>query len=445
MSLPKVAFHTLGCKVNQIESEQVKEDFIAQGYEVVDFADKADVYIINTCTVTHVSDRKSRAMIRRAVRNNPNAIVAAVGCTAQVSGEKLAKIEGLNLVIGNKNKADLFNIIQDYEFNNNTQIYVEPISKGDKLRPTIFSNPHERTRAFIKIQDGCQSFCSYCIVPFARGPIRSKLPEDVLSELKQLLDLGYREVVLSGIHTGFYGKDLKNADLVKLLEYLLENTKDYDFRIRLSSIEALEVSNNLIDLIKYESKLCKHFHIPLQSGSDKVLRDMNRRYSRRYYQELILKIAEKVPGAALATDVMVGFPTEAEQDFIDTRELLKKLPLTHFHIFKYSQRPGTKAYNLKALANENEKNLRSKILLDLAKHKNQDFLTNNLGREVTLLVEQKLNHQYNGLTDNYIEVEFPSETDRIGDFVKVRLENLQLESSKISGKLIYNGSTKDSV
>ncbi|HZJ85424.1 MAG TPA: tRNA (N(6)-L-threonylcarbamoyladenosine(37)-C(2))-methylthiotransferase MtaB [Syntrophomonadaceae bacterium] len=443
--MSKVAFHTLGCKVNQIETEQIKEDFIAHGYEPVDFADKADIYIINTCTVTHVSDRKSRSMIRRAIRNNSNAIVAAIGCGAQVNGEKLAKIEGLDLVIGNKNKADLFKIIQNYKSNNDTQIYVEPISKEDKLRPTIFSNPHERTRAFIKIQDGCQSFCSYCIVPFARGPIRSKLSEDVLSELRQLLNLGYREIVLSGIHTGFYGKDLKNTDLVKLLESLLKNTKEYDFRIRLSSIEALEVSNNLIDLIKHESKLCKHFHVPLQSGSDKVLRDMNRRYSRKYYQELIFKIAEKVPGAALATDVMVGFPTEAEEDFIDTWELLKDLPLTHFHIFKYSKRPGTKAYNLKTLASEKEKNARSKILLDLAKQKNQDFLTNNLGREVTLLVEQKLNHQYKGLTDNYIEVEFPSETNKIGDFVNVMLENVQFESSKIRGKLICNGFTKDSV
>ncbi len=435
--MSKVAFHTLGCKVNQIETEAIKEDFIASGYEIVDFDEKADIYIINTCTVTHVSDRKSRSMIRRAVRTNPQAIVAAIGCTAQVSGERLAQIEGLDLVIGNKNKADLAKIIRDYEAQNHAQIFAEKITKNDKLSPIIFSNPHERTRAFIKIQDGCQSFCSYCIIPFARGPVRSKLPSDVILEVKQLLDLGYKEVVLTGIHTGFYGIDLQNTDLVDLLKNILQETEGYNYRIRLSSIEPLEIKDDLINLIKNNNKLCSHFHIPLQSGSNKILKDMNRRYTREYYQELILKIAQEVPGAAIATDVMVGFPTEEEEDFHDTLGLIQGLPLTHFHIFKYSQRPGTKAYNLKSLVNAKEKNTRSNELLNLAQIKEHAFLNENLGRKMALLAEQKINkHNYKGLTDNYIEVEFSAENFKIGEFAKVVLEEVKQENTIVKGKLV---------
>lgn len=436
--MPTVAFHTLGCKVNQIETEQIKEDFIAKGYEIVDFTDRADIYIINTCTVTHVSDRKSRSIIRRAIRNNPNAIVAAIGCLPQVNAEELGEIEGLNLVVGNKNKSDIVKIIEQYDNNERSLVDVESITKDDKLKPIFFSSPHERTRAFVKIQDGCASYCSYCIVPIARGPIRSKLPKDVLSEVIHFLNLGYKEIVLTGIHTGFYGIDLDSINLVSLLELILNNTTNYEFRLRLSSIEPLEVNDSLINLIKEEEKLCRHFHIPLQSGSNKVLKDMNRRYYREDYQELVLKIAENIKGVAIATDVMVGFPTENEIDYRDTLDLIANLPLTHFHIFKYSKRPGTKAYNLEPVANEKEKNHRSKELLNLANEKEYIFLRDNLGKTLNLLVERKLdNGIYQGLTDNYIEVNFEAEACKVGDFVQIKLNDIDNNNTnRVNGNLI---------
>lgn len=434
--MPKVAFHTLGCKVNQIETEQIKEDFIASGYEIVDFDEEADVYIINTCSVTHVSDRKSRSIIRRAARKNPDAIVAAIGCTAQVNARDLAAIDGVNLIIGNKDKENIINIVEEYQKNNEKQIFAEPITRDIKLKPILFTKPHERTRGFIKIQDGCQSFCSYCIVPFARGPVRSKVPEDVLSEVNQLLSLGYREIVLTGIHTGFYGTDLGNMDLAGLLELILQETPDYDFRIRLSSIEPLELNDKIINLIKDSSKICRHLHIPLQSGSDKVLKDMNRRYTRREYEELVLKIARNIPGIAIAADVMVGFPTEENSDFEDTFKLIDDLPLTHLHVFKYSKRPGTKAADLPAVVSEQEKNQRSEKLLILAEKKHQDFVLAHLGQEANLLVERKIsNYSYKGLTDNYIEVEFNSDRDWIGEFAKVILEGVDLKTNTVKGTL----------
>lgn len=434
--MPRVAFHTLGCKVNQIETEHIKEDFIASGYSIVDFNEEADIYIINTCTVTHVSDRKSRSIIRRAARRNPSAIIAAVGCTAQVNAKDLAAIEGVNLVIGNKDKQNIIKIIEDYQKDLKNQVFAEPITKDVKLKPILFTKPHERTRAFIKIQDGCQSFCSYCIVPFARGPVRSKLPQDVLSEVNQLLLLGYKEIVLTGIHTGLYGIDLGDIDLAKLLEMILQNTSDYDFRIRLSSIEPLEINDKLINLVKDNSKICRHLHIPLQSGSDKVLKDMNRRYSRKYYEELVLRIARDIPGIAIAADVMVGFPTEENINFEDTFKLIQDLPLTHLHVFKYSKRPGTKAANISSVVSEQEKNQRSEKLLILAEKKHQDFILANLGQEVNLLVERKIsNYSYKGLTDNYLEVEFSSEKDWIGEFAKVILEGVDTETNTVKGTL----------
>ncbi|NLB88594.1 MAG: tRNA (N(6)-L-threonylcarbamoyladenosine(37)-C(2))-methylthiotransferase MtaB [Syntrophomonadaceae bacterium] len=434
--MPKVAFHTLGCKVNQIETEQIKEEFIASGYEIVDFNDEADVYIINTCTVTHVSDRKSRSIIRRAARKNPSAIVAAIGCTAQVNAKELAAIEGVNLVIGNKNKENILNIVEDYRRNNTNQVFAEPITKDAKLKPILFTKPHERTRGFVKIQDGCQSFCSYCIVPFARGPVRSKLPQDVLSEVNQLLSLGYKEIVLTGIHTGFYGTDIGNIDLAHLLELILQKNSEYDFRIRLSSIEPLELNDKIIDLIKDSSKICRHLHIPLQSGSDKVLKDMNRRYSRKDYEELVLKVARDIPGVAIAADVMVGFPTEEDSDFDDTYKLIEDLPLTHLHVFKYSKRPGTKAANIPSVNSEQEKNQRSEKLLILAEKKHQNFVLANLGQEGNLLVERKIsNYSYRGLTDNYIEVEFGSDRDWVGEFAKVILDGVDMKTNLVKGTL----------
>ena len=426
----KIAFYTLGCKVNQVETEQLKEEFIHRGYEIVDFTDEADVYLVNTCTVTHVSDRKSRAVIRRAARH-PHALVAVTGCMAQVAAKELAGIEGIDLIVSNLDKENIADIIEELDSEQEKPVIIERLSdKERKLRPVLYSRLHERTRAFVKIQDGCESWCSYCIVPRARGPVRSKLPEHVLQEIEQLLSLGYREIVLTGIHTGFYGKDLDNWDLLRLLNKILTDSKG-DYRIRLSSIEPLEVSQELIDLIAGNSRVCSHFHVPLQSGSNRILKAMNRRYTREYYHDLLQGIAARIPGVALTTDVMVGFPGENEKDFQDTYDLIDSLPFLGLHVFPYSQRPGTRAASMEPQVPPQEKQARSQKLLQLARQKHNDFTAGQVGQELTLLVEKQTGEQdYIGLSDNYIEVSFQSSYDMCGELIRVRVEGINAERVK---------------
>lgn len=418
----KIAFHTLGCKVNQVETEQMIEQFTGRGYQIVDFGDPADVYVINTCTVTHISDRKSRAMLRRAFRANPDALVVATGCVAQVDAEQLAQIEGIGLVVGNQNKEHLADIVDGYVQNRETgqQIWVKPICPT-ALRPILYSRAHERTRAFVKIQDGCQSFCSYCIVPLARGPVRSKAPADVMAEIDQLLELGYREIVLTGIHTGLYGVDLPGWNITRLLSVIMDHNAG-DFRIRLSSIEPLELNKELITLIASERRICRHFHIPLQSGSDRILKSMRRRYDREYYRELVLDIAELIPGPAFTADVMVGYPTETEFDFQDTYDLINDLPFYDLHVFKYSRREGTTAAAMIPQIDADTKHRRSEALLELGRNKKYHFLQSLLGKELNVLVERPLSDGlYSGLSDNYVDVHFEAPQSLVGQFVKVTL------------------------
>jgi threonylcarbamoyladenosine tRNA methylthiotransferase MtaB len=418
----KIAFHTLGCKVNQVETEQMIEEFTRRGYQVVEFGDPVDVCIINTCTVTHISDRKSRAMIRRAVRANPDALVVATGCVAQVDAGQLAKIEGIGMIVGNHDKDHIADIVDDFISEKEIKkVWVEPICLTDSLRSVLYSEPHLRTRAFVKIQDGCQSFCSYCIVPFARGPVRSKAPDDVIAEINQLVVLGYREIVLTGIHTGLYGVDLPGWNITRLLEKILSNISG-DYRIRLSSIEPLELNDQLLALMAGDKRICRHFHIPLQSGSDRILASMRRRYNREYYRDLVLKTASLIPGAAFTADVMVGYPTETEADFQDTYELIKDLPIYELHVFKYSPRAGTSAATMFPQVEPAEKQSRSEALLELGRKKKIHFLQKFVGQDLSVLVERKLSEDsYAGISDNYIEVHFSFTEDLIGDFVRVTL------------------------
>jgi len=419
----KVAFHTLGCKVNQVETEQMKEEFQKLGYDIADFTDVADVYVINTCTVTHVSDRKCRSMIRRAVKRNPHAIVVAAGCGVQANPDQFAEIEGLRLVIGNKNKDQLAMLVDQYVRSGEKTFlrFVEPIEKQDIPGMVIYSHHHKRTRAFVKIQDGCQSFCSYCIVPMARGPVRSKRPEDVMAEIRQLVDLGYEEIVLTGIHTGFYGIDLENWNLNRLLRTLLQEV-DGDYRIRLSSIEPRELTDELLDFIALEPRICRHLHIPLQSGSDRVLQSMGRRYDRSYYQNLIQSTADKIPDTAFTADVMVGYPTEEEADFRDTYELIHDLPIADLHVFKYSMRQGTRAALITPQVDEMEKHQRSERLIELGNQKKQAFISSMLGKTLTVVVERELSQDlYSALSDNYIDIVFKSRQDLRGKLVNVTL------------------------
>ncbi|HWQ75502.1 MAG TPA: tRNA (N(6)-L-threonylcarbamoyladenosine(37)-C(2))-methylthiotransferase MtaB [Syntrophomonas sp.] len=423
----KIAFHTLGCKVNQVETEGLIDDFTSRGYELVDFEDVADIYVINSCTVTHVSDRKSRAMIRRAVRRNPNALVVATGCGAQVDAEQLAAIKGVNLVVGNRDKENLAAIIEDYwrRGRSDSEIFIAPIGSDEKPREILYKYHHQRTRAFVKIQDGCQSFCSYCIVPMARGPVRSKAPEAVLHEIEQLVYLGYREIVLTGIHTGFYGVDIPGWNLSRLVAAILEQIQG-SYRIRLSSIEPLEVDENLLEIMAADRRICRHLHIPLQSGSDRVLKNMGRRYDRDYYRRLVRSICDRIPGIAFTADVMVGFPGEDEDDFRYTHHLIAELPLSDLHVFKYSMRRGTKAALMIPQVPEPEKNRRSKILLELAEEKQLEFAKSFIGQRFDLLVERKSGKDsYIGLTDNYLEVSVQSRQDLCGQSVEVEIASAQ--------------------
>jgi len=421
--MKKIAFHTLGCKVNQVDTEGLIEDFSHRGYEVVDFHEIADIYVINSCTVTHVSDRKSRAMVRRAVRRNPGALVVATGCVAQVDPAQLAAIEGVKLVVGNRDKHNLASLIEDYlrQHRSDQQIIVNPIRREDQPQKILYHCQHQRTRAFVKIQDGCQSFCSYCIVPMARGPVRSKQPAVVLQEVEQLIRLGYKEIVLTGIHTGFYGIDLPGWTLSRLVNAILEEIAG-TYRIRLSSIEPLEVDDSLLSLVAADQRMCRHLHIPLQSGSNKVLQAMGRRYHRDDYRKLIRTAADRIPGMAFTTDVMVGFPEETDSDFQDTLELIGELPLTDLHVFKYSRRKGTKAAELSGQIPEPKKNQRSEKLLEIARNKKLAFAKCFLGQRFDLLVEEKSGKdKYIGLTDNYLEVTVQSDHDLCGQSVAVEI------------------------
>ncbi|NLB53590.1 MAG: tRNA (N(6)-L-threonylcarbamoyladenosine(37)-C(2))-methylthiotransferase MtaB [Syntrophomonadaceae bacterium] len=433
--MKKVAFHTLGCKVNSVETEQLIEAFLQKDYEIVPFEEIADIYVVNTCTVTHVSDRKSRAVIRRAIKRNPDAIVAAVGCLAQTNSKQLADIEGIDLVVGNRDKEDLPSILENHNFQKGLPvIFDERIKNSDLLKTVIYSRQHEKTRAFIKIQDGCQSFCSYCIVPQARGPVRSKTPEKVVEEVNQLVTLGYKEIVLTGIHTGTYGIDLKEENLSSLLLYILDQVKG-EYRIRLSSLEPLELDDRLLDIVAGHQKICRHLHIPLQSGSNRILSLMNRRYTREYYQSLINKITRKIPGVAVAADIMVGFPGEDKQDFFDTRNLLENLPLHSLHVFKYSPRPGTKAALMKPQVEAREKTARSESLLKLAAAKKSSFINDMLGQKLTVLVQEHISPDlYLGLSDNYIEIQFHSPHNMIGSFVQISPE--RIENQQVIGQII---------
>lgn len=416
-----VAFHTLGCKVNQVETEQIKDELIQNGYRVIDFPQSADLYIINTCTVTHVSDRKSRAVIRRALKANPEATVVVTGCMAELEPDKIAAMQGVNLVVGNRDKHRIAQIIEPLK--GEARIIREPISPQDMLAPALYHSHHERTRAFVKIQDGCQSFCTYCIVPYTRGPVRSKAPDDVIREVEQLVQLGYREIVLTGIHTGQYGRSTPDWTLDGLLEKILASVPG-SYRIRLSSIELGEISDRLLELIKSENRLCRHLHIPLQSGSDRVLKRMARRYTRDEYQRRILEIAALIPGVGFAADVMVGFPGETVDDFASTVQLLQSLPLLDLHVFKYSPRPGTPAASYPDQIDERVKNERSKVLLSMARQKHREFMKSMMGQVFTVLVEECESGRCKGFSDNYINIEFSSPHDLCGQFIEVVLDGI---------------------
>ncbi len=413
----KVSFFTLGCRSNVFDTQLMAQKFMEKGYKLVEFEDVADVYIINTCTVTHGADRSSRQAIYQAKRRNKNAIVVATGCYAQTNPNQLAHTA--DLVIGNTHKHQIIQILEEYMERKTGKVYVGEVFRMPNVEFDLVTY-FEKSRPFLKVQEGCNKFCTFCVIPFARGKCRSVPMEKVVEEAKALASLGFEEIVLSGTQLTQYGWDI-NTSLYNLLKELvkIEGLK----LIRLSSLYPSEIDANLLELIVSEEKIAPHFHLSLQSGSDRILKLMDRRYTVKDYVSLIDKILSKRPLANIGTDVIVGFPTESQEDFEQTYNLIKDLPLGYLHIFPYSDRPNTKASKLNPKVPEKVKKQRVHILKELDKRKREEFYEKNLNQTLraTVLTEDKV------LTENYIQLNL-SIDEKPGKVVNVRLESLEIVS-----------------
>ncbi len=420
--MKKVAFFTLGCKVNQYETEAISEMFKNDGYEIVDFEGFADVYVINTCTVTNLSDRKSRQMIRRAKKNNEHSIVAVVGCYAQTSPDEVMSIPGVNLVIGTNEKGKILENIKMIDKGNSKINLVKDIMKTKEFEELGVEIYKERTRAFIKIQEGCSQFCSYCIIPYARGPIRSRPVEYVLDEVSKLALNGYKEIVLTGIHIASYGKDIKTSSLMDIVKKVHEI--DGVERIRLGSIEPTTITTEFVTELGELKKVCPHFHVSLQSGCDSTLKRMNRRYTTAEYRSSIELIRANIKDVSVTTDVMVGFPGETDEEFEETVKFLDEISFAAMHVFKYSQRKGTPAAGFSNQISPEKKEERSNILIEMSSRKNSEFNRSFEGSIMKVLLEQEVKGQVGmveGLTPNYIRVLCKGGSDLCGEILKVKM------------------------
>jgi threonylcarbamoyladenosine tRNA methylthiotransferase MtaB len=432
----RVAVCTLGCKVNQYESATLAWLFQERGYRLVDFEDEAEVYIINTCTVTHLADRKSRQMIRRAAKTNPEAVVAVTGCYAQVSREEILKIPGVNLVAGTRDRALLVDLVEQAMKERCLVNAVSEYVAGEEFEEMPVQSIQGRARAFLKIQDGCSNFCTYCIVPYARGPLRSRPLDRVIAAARKMVASGFKEIVLTGIHTGAYGRDLaQGLTLADLLKELLKISGL--MRLRLSSIEPHDITLELVEIIAGSKIFCRHLHVPLQSGEDEILTRMGRKYTSWEYFRLVQVLRENIPGLGLTTDVMVGFPGETEEDFQSTYRLVKKIAFSGLHVFKYSPRRGTSAADYDNQVEPGLKEERSRNLIQLGKKLSAEFAAAHLGQDLSVLVEQRVQGDsvlYEGLTDNYIRVVFPGHEGLPGKIVRVKAE--KAKGSLIEGRII---------
>lgn len=421
----KAAIHTLGCKVNIYESEYIINILKENGYQIVDFDSKADIYIINTCTVTNTSDKKSEKMIKRARKQNKDAIIIAMGCHAQIKGDNI----DADIIIGNKDKSKIISLIEEYQENKNKikRIYnLDNVSFEDMY----ISSFNSHTRAFVKIQDGCDAFCSYCIIPYARGPIRSKDPKTVIKEITSLVENGYKEIILTGIHTGKYGKDI-NYTFEQLLKDIIKIKNLY--RIRISSIEINELTDPILNLIKDNQVIAKHLHIPLQSGSDKILKLMDRKYDLKFYKNRIEKIRKMIKDISITTDLIVGFPNENEKDMEDTLKFLKEIKFTKIHTFPYSKREGTKAASMENQIDETIKRKRVKTVLELSDQLEQDFYQSKLNETEEVIIEQTKDGKSYGYTSNYIKVEINSPL-KPNEVISVKIN--KVNNKKVTGKII---------
>lgn len=417
----KVAFLTLGCKVNQYDSDAMRSLFLRRGYTAAEGED-ADVYVINTCSVTSVGDKKSRQMIRRIRRAHPKAIIAAAGCYAQLAPEEVEKT-GCDVIVGNQNRAHIVDYIEEAAAGKVLNKVVDIMKVKDFENLTVDPEGEEKTRAFIKVQEGCNNFCTFCIIPYARGRLKSRLQKDAVAEAAELVKRGYREIVLTGIHLGNYGKDLHDGTNLSTLVDALLTIPDLA-RIRLSSIESVELSEELIRIIRDEPRVCSHLHLPIQSGSEAVLRRMNRHYHLDEFKELIRGIRERIPGIALTTDLIVGFPGETEELFEETLATLRELKFSGIHVFPYSQRTGTPAAAYPDQVPGPVKKERVHRVEELEKDISRTYRSAFVGKTVRVLAEEEKEGLFEGLSDEYIRVSIRGTHIQRGHVYQVRIDGM---------------------
>lgn len=398
---------TLGCKVNTYESNSISDTLLANGYEKALDDRQADIVIINTCTVTNTANNKSLKMIRHAIRNNRDAIIIVTGCSAQVYHKQIMEIDGVSIIIGTVGKSQILKYIEEYKKNKEQIIDVK--NNTNILFEEMKLNNFDKTRAFVKIQDGCNNFCSYCIIPFTRGSVRSRNKDEIINEIKTLINYGHHEIVLTGIHTGNYGEEFDNYDFASLLSDLVK-IQGLD-RLRISSIEVTELNDRVLSILEEEKVLVSHLHIPLQAGTDKILKAMNRKYDTKYFKEKIDKIRTIRPDISISTDVIVGFPGETEEDFIESMDFINSMKFSKIHVFPYSKREGTKAATFDNQIDEKVKKDRARLLIKLSKKLEIEYMDKFMGKEVSFIPEVFDNGFVYGHTGNYLYVKANGTSD----------------------------------
>ncbi len=430
----KFEIYTVGCKVNQYESEAMKELFLARGFQPAQKGEISDIYVINTCTVTHLSDRKSRQYISRAKRANREAVVAVVGCYSQVAPQEVKKIEGVDVIVGTKDRKAIVDLcLRAREKGAGEQIdVVTELTSACEYDELSIRSQQEMTRSYIKIQEGCNMYCSYCIIPYARGPIRSRAPEEIFEEARRLAAAGFREAVLTGIHVSSYGKETDSS--TRLID-VIEGVAAIDGidRIRLSSLEPNAVDEEFLSRLVRLPKVCDHFHLSLQSGSDEILKRMNRKYDTKTYAEKIALIRKYYPSAGLTTDVIVGFPGEGEEQFRETIHFLKKIRFTKAHIFPFSRRKGTPAYDYGDQVSSEKKKERSRIAINLEEEIAEEVRREFVGAELSVLFETKTHGEAEGYSTNYLRVAVPEEQARVNEIRRVRI--LRTDGERLLGEV----------
>lgn len=431
-----VAFLTLGCKVNTYESEAMLKLFLQAGYQNIDFKKKADVYVINTCTVTNTGDAKSRQMIRKAIRHNPQAVICVVGCYSQIASEEVASIKGVSIVLGTQYRQQIVDLVNQYKADHQQIIKIADVMNLSTFEDLDIDEFTRNTRAFLKIQDGCNNFCTYCIIPYARGRVRSRSPESVLKQAQALVDHGFVEIVLTGIHTAGYGQDLENYTFYDLLVDLTTKVNGLK-RLRISSIEMSQVTHEIIELIGTSPIIVDHLHIPIQAGCDATLKRMNRHYTTAQFADKLNELKEKLPSLSITTDVITGFPGETEDEFIQTYQWIKEMHFNQLHVFPYSQRKGTPAAKMKNQIDGKIKHERVKQLMDLSHQLQSEFASWQIGKILEVLIEEQDGDVMVGHASNYLKVKVSLPVNSVGRIYRVKIiaqDDVELIGSVIDEK-----------